>query len=72
MEGDLIGMNLNSFRSLFEEVGLRTCPPFYRDREFYLALLAGLLVLFAIYLFMGETTMTIFVFIIWRIQEALF
>jgi membrane protease YdiL (CAAX protease family) len=56
VEGDLIGMNLNSFRSLLEEVGLHTCPPFYRDREFYLALLAGMLVLSAIYLFIPVST----------------
>jgi hypothetical protein len=56
VEGDLIGMNLNTFRDLLEEVGLRTCPPFYRDREFYLALLAGLPVLFVIYLFIPVST----------------
>jgi len=49
-------MNLNSFRSLLGEVGLRTCPPFYREREFYLALLAGMLVLSAIYLFIPVLT----------------
>jgi len=59
VEGDLIGMNLNSFHNLLEEVGLRTCPPFYRDREFYLALLAGLLVLSAIYLFIPVSTSSI-------------
>ena len=59
MEGDLIRMNLNSFRHLLEEVGLHTCPPFYRDREFYLALLAGLLVLSAIYLFIPVSTSSI-------------
>jgi len=52
-------MNLNSFRNLLEEVGLRTCPPFYCDREFYLALLAGLLVLSAIYLFIPVSTSSI-------------
>ena len=52
-------MNLNSIRNLLEEVGLRTCPPFYRDRAFYLALLAGLLVLFAIYLFIPVSTSSI-------------
>ena len=56
MEGDLIVMNLNSFRNLLAEVGLYTCPPFYRDREFYLALLAGLLAVFAIYLFIPVST----------------
>ena len=56
MEGDFIGMNLNSFRDLLEEVGLYTCPTFYRDREFYLALLAGLPVLSAIYLFIPVST----------------
>jgi uncharacterized protein len=56
VEGDFIVMNLNSFRDLLEEVGLLTCPPFYRDREFYLALLAGLPVLFVIYLFIPVST----------------
>ena len=56
MEGDFIGMNLKGIRSLLEEVGLHRCPPFYRDREFYLALLAGLPVLSAIYLFIPVST----------------
>ena len=59
MEGDLIRMNQNSFRKLLEEVGLHTCPPFYRDRAFYLALLAGLPVLFAIYLLVPVSTSSI-------------
>jgi hypothetical protein len=44
-------MTRNIFRDLFQDVGLLTCPPFYRDGQFYLALLAGLLVLAVIYLF---------------------
>ena len=40
------------FRNLLQEAGLLPCPPFHRDRHFYAAVFAGLVVLATIYLFM--------------------
>lgn len=42
----------DTFRYLLQQTGLLTCPPFWRDGQFYFALLAGLIVLVVIYLFM--------------------
>jgi len=44
-------MARETFRYLLQQTGLRTCPPFWWDSQFYLALLAGLIVLVVIYLF---------------------
>jgi len=44
-------MARETFRYLLQQTGLRTCPPFWHDAQFYLALLAGLIVLIVIYLF---------------------
>ena len=41
----------NIVRYLLRESGLLSCPPFYRDGQFYLAALAGMLVFAGIYLF---------------------
>jgi membrane protease YdiL (CAAX protease family) len=42
-------MARETFRYLLQAIGLLTCPPFWRDAQFYLALLAGLIVLVVIY-----------------------
>jgi membrane protease YdiL (CAAX protease family) len=44
-------MARDNLRYLLQATGLLTCPPFWRDGQFYLALLAGLFVLAAIYFF---------------------
>ena len=44
-------MARETFRYLLSETGLHTCPPFWRDIQFYLALLAGLIVLTVLYFF---------------------
>ena len=44
-------MARDTFRYLLQQTGLLTCPPFFRDGQFYLALLAGLIVLTVIYFF---------------------
>ncbi len=44
-------MSSDIFRKLLQETGLLACPPFYRDGQFYLALLAALPVLTVIYVF---------------------
>ena len=41
----------DTYRYLFSETGLLTCQPFWRDAQFYLALLAGLIVLTVLYFF---------------------
>jgi membrane protease YdiL (CAAX protease family) len=40
-----------TFRYLLQQTGLLICPAFWRDAQFYLALLAGLIVLAIIYFF---------------------
>ena len=49
-------MKRTIFRNLLQEVGLLGCPPVYRDPQFYLALLAGLVVLTVIYQFIPVQT----------------
>jgi len=49
-------MSPDIFRKLLQEIGLLACPPFYRDRQFYLAMLAGLIVLAVIYVFIPVNT----------------
>lgn len=44
-------MATDTLRYLLQQTGLLTCPAFWRDRQFYLALLAGLVVLVVMYLF---------------------
>ena len=44
-------MARDTLRYLLQQTGLFTCPPFWRDAQFYLALLAGLIVLAVIYFF---------------------
>ncbi len=45
-------MARDTLRYILQQTGLLNCPPFWRDGQFYLALLAGLIVLFVIYLFL--------------------
>jgi membrane protease YdiL (CAAX protease family) len=42
-------MARDTLRYLLQQTGLLNCPPFWRDGQFYLALLAGLIVLVVIY-----------------------
>jgi membrane protease YdiL (CAAX protease family) len=44
-------MARDTLRYLLQQTGLLNCPPFWRDGQFYLALLAGLIVLVGIYFF---------------------
>lgn len=46
-------MATDTLRYLLQQTGLLTCPPFWRDGQFYLALLAGLIVLSGIYFFLS-------------------
>jgi membrane protease YdiL (CAAX protease family) len=45
-------MARDTFRYLLQQTGLLSCPPFWRDAQFYLALLAGLIVLSVMYFFL--------------------
>ena len=49
-------MARDTLRYLLQQTGLLTCPAFWRDAQFYLALLAGLIVLVVIYLFIPITS----------------
>ena len=49
-------MARDTLRYLLQQTGLLTCPPFWRDKQFYLALLAGLIVLTVIYFFIPINT----------------
>jgi len=49
-------MARDTLRYLLQQTGLLTCPPFWRDKQFYLALLAGLIVLTVIYFFIPSNT----------------
>jgi len=44
-------MARDTLRYLLQQTGLLNCPAFWRDAQFYLALLAGLIVLAVIYFF---------------------
>ena len=49
-------MATDTLRYLLQQTGLLNCPPFWRDGQFYLALLTGLIVLVVIYLFIPVHT----------------
>ena len=49
-------MARDTLRYLLQQTGLLTCPPFWRDAQFYLALLAGLIVLSVMYFFFPVNT----------------
>ena len=49
-------MATDTLRYLLQQTGLINCPAFWRDGQFYLALLAGLIVLVVIYLFIPITS----------------
>ena len=75
-------MARDTLRYLLQQTGLLTCPPFWRDKQFYLALLAGLIVLTVIYFFIPLNTDIIktgqwgllFSLILWQpcVEELLF
>ena len=52
----LCHMARDSFRYLLQQTGLLSCPSFFRDAQFYLALLAGLIVLSVMYFFFPVNT----------------
>jgi len=49
-------MARDTFRYLLQQTGLLSCPSFFRDAQFYLALLAGLIVLSVMYFFFPVNT----------------
>jgi len=67
-----------SLKPLLRDIGLATCPRFYRDGQFYLALLAGAVVALGLYLLFGPPprvppplVVWLMVVLVWPLVEEL-